>query len=381
MLLRTRNSAGCRLHIFGSMLLAVSLVLAFSMSPAFAGSDKRIVKVMTYNMDAGTDLGLVFFFAAQGELELGVSATYGELLQSLIPQRAALLADEVASQQPYLISLQEVTLWRTGPTVTNANHVLFDQLELLMSALADRDQHYKVVAVQKLTDIAVPLNLALIGMTPDPNQAALRFTDRDVVLARSDLQQSELDVSNVQKHLFENGIQVPLGTLSVTSLHGWISLDAKIRGKKVRFAGTHLESTFPGTPLVDEAKAVQSGQAAELIAALNADDLPVILAGDFNSDASGLGVGPDQTSSYGDIVGVGYADTWQMALIKGDLGLTWPLFLEDPLAQNPLGPIERIDLIFARDLTALAVQRVGTEGPTFFPSDHAGVVAVLRIDK
>ncbi len=381
MLLRTTISAGWRLRILGSILLVISLILAFSMSPIFAAGDKRIVNVMTYNMDAGTDLGFVFFYAAKGQLELGVSYTYGELLQSEIPQRAALLADQITSREPYLISLQEVTLWRTGPTVTNANHILFDQLELLMSALADRNQHYKIVAVQKLTDIAAPLDLTLIGMPPDPSQAALRFTDRDVVLARSDLQQSELDLSNVQKHLFDNGLQVPLGPLSVTSLHGWISVDAKIRGKQVRFAGTHLETTYIGTPLADAAKAVQEAQAGELIDAMNEIDLPVILAGDFNSDASGLGFGPDQTASYGDIIGAGYTDAWQLALAKGDLGLTWPLFLEDPLAPNPMGPVERIDLIFARDLTAVSVQRVGFEGPTLFPSDHAGVVAVLRLER
>ncbi|MBZ5498046.1 MAG: endonuclease/exonuclease/phosphatase family protein [Acidobacteriia bacterium] len=379
MLFRTKNCAGYRRRILVSMLLIVSFLFAFSMSPALAGSDKRTVNVMTYNMDAGTDLGLVFFFASQGQLALGVSATYGELLQSDISGRAALLADEIAAQQPYLISLQEVTLWRTGSSVSNANDVLFDQLELLTSALADRNQHYEVVAVQRLTDVAAPLDLSLIGMPADPAKAALRFTDRDVVLARTDLKQSELDLSNVQKHLFEHTLIVPLGQLSVTSLHGWISVDAKIRGKSVRFGCTHLESTYPDTPFEVQAKGIQADQAAELIEAMNADELPVILAGDFNSDASGLDIGPDQTSTYVDILRAGYTDAWQLALLRGDPGLTWPLFLEDPLASNPLGPIERIDFIFARDMTTLDVRRVGFQIP--YASDHAGVVAVLRIDK
>jgi endonuclease/exonuclease/phosphatase family metal-dependent hydrolase len=105
--------------------------------------------------------------------------------------------------------------------------------------------------------------------------------------------------------------------------------------------------------------------------------LPVILAGDLNSDASGLGFGPDQTPTVSMIVGAGYADVWQ-ALRPGELGLTWPLYLEDVFA-GPSIPFERIDLIFARDFDFLNVDIVGINSP--FPSDHAGVVATLRIEK
>jgi hypothetical protein len=45
-----------RCRILALMLLIVILTLSFTMSPALADSDKRVVKVMTQNMDAGTDL-------------------------------------------------------------------------------------------------------------------------------------------------------------------------------------------------------------------------------------------------------------------------------------------------------------------------------------
>ena len=105
--------------------------------------------------------------------------------------------------------------------------------------------------------------------------------------------------------------------------------------------------------------------------------LPVILAGDFNSDASGLGIGPDQTPTADMIVEAGYDDTWQ-TLYAPQLGLTWPLYLEDIYA-GPSSPFERIDLIFARDLEILDVAVVGNN-PSF-PSDHSGVVATLQIEK
>ncbi len=44
------------------MLLIATRTLSLTMSPALVDSDKRIVRVMTQNMDAGTDL--LFFFAS-----------------------------------------------------------------------------------------------------------------------------------------------------------------------------------------------------------------------------------------------------------------------------------------------------------------------------
>jgi hypothetical protein len=77
------------------------------------------------------------------------------------------------------------------------------------------------------------------------------------------------------------------------------------------------------------------------------------------------------------ILEAGYADTWQ-TLHPGELGLTWPLYLED-IHAGPSSPFERIDLIFARDLEILDVVVVGSNRP--FPSDHAGVVTTLQIEK
>ena len=105
-------------------------------------------------------------------------------------------------------------------------------------------------------------------------------------------------------------------------LNGWISVDAKIRGKSLRFFGTHLEA-----PL-SQIDTTQVLQGLELIAIMGQSKLPVIVAEDFNSDASGLGIGPDQTPTAAMIVEAGYGDTWQ-TLHPEELGLTLPLYLED----------------------------------------------------
>lgn len=343
-----------RCSILALMLLVATLTFSVTMSPALADSDKRVVKVMTQNMDAGTDL--LFFFVT--DPISATKLTYEELQAANFRGRAELLADQIVNQQPYLISLQEVTLWQTI-SVTGEVGVMADQLDLIMHALAARHQQYKVVASQNLTDITAPLG----------DGSALRFLDRNVILARTDLKQSELALSNVQSGIYQATIAPVPGFPE--ELNGWLSVDAKIRGKSLRFFATHLESP------VSQNDPTQVLQGQELITIMQQSKLPVILAGDFNSDASGLGLGPDQTPTAAMIVEAGYVDAWQM-LHPRDPGLTWPYYLEDIYA-GPSYPFERIDLIFARDLEILTVAVVGNNPP--FPSDHSGVVATLQIEK
>jgi endonuclease/exonuclease/phosphatase family metal-dependent hydrolase len=255
-----------------------------------------------------------------------------------------------------------VTLWQVISTASGPND-LADQLELLLAALTARDQHYTVAASQDLTDITVPLTLDY--------SLFFRFLDRNVILARSDLKHSELALSNVQTKAYQATIQ-PIPTLPFVTINGWISVDAKIRGKAIRFFSTHLESPISRDDMI------QMLQAQELILAMQQCELPVILAGDFNSDAEHTFNWTDQTPTYDWIVAAGFADVWP-AKHPGEHGLTWPLFFEDFLAPYYYGLLERIDLIFVRGLAVWDVQRIGTVPP--FASDHAGVVATLLIEK
>src|SRR5438132_7758680 len=96
------------------LLIAIMLTLVLSCS-ALAANDKTAVKVMTRNMDSGTDLLFVFAAIDVPSFISAMAATYAEINASNIPLRAGRLADEIASTQPDLIGLQEATLWRTGP--------------------------------------------------------------------------------------------------------------------------------------------------------------------------------------------------------------------------------------------------------------------------
>lgn len=353
---RPVNSVRSRWRLAG-MLLAVGLI-AWS-TPAWAGTR---VTLMTQNMDAGTDLSFVIALGAPA----GVDLTLAEVQASNLPQRADLLAAKIAAAKPQLVALEEVTLWRVGPTPDTATEVLYDQLELLLTALKKYGADYRVVTVNSLTDLALP------GST-----GAVRYTDRDVVLMRSDLRPPSFHLSNVHARTFDAGFVFE--GLPITQ--GWISMDVHLGNRQFRFVETHLESPIPGVP---EATDVQVAQTAELLHELRNLAIPVVIAGDFNSDAE-FGNGVDATPSVALIEAAGYADTWK-AVNSGDPGYTWPFYLEDqppPAFFAPFRPFERIDLFFSRGLEPVGVKEVTAPAPASvvppFGSDHAGVIATFQL--
>jgi hypothetical protein len=147
--------------------------LLVSVSASWAGTGEKVT-VMTKNMDAGTDLGFVVAYL-QTNLLLGVQLTFQEVLKNNYPLRPFLLAQEITAAKPDVVGLQEATLWRTGPDPDHATDVMVDQLALLLDALAAQGQPYSVVAVNTLTDVAFPIS----------GGEAVRFTDRDVIIARA----------------------------------------------------------------------------------------------------------------------------------------------------------------------------------------------------
>jgi endonuclease/exonuclease/phosphatase (EEP) superfamily protein YafD len=159
---------------------------------------------------------------------------------------------------------------------------------------------------------------------------------------------------------------------------GYISAIVHTGNRHFRLLTTHLQGpvlTDPSAPLI------QAAQAQELIQELRNSTVPVILAGDFNSDAiPGTRPGPDNTGTAAMIQAAGYTD------VTTALGPTWPLYSEDALPPAPYYghafPWERIDLIFAQGLTVLDAERilapnVAVNAWPYYGSDHAGVLATF----
>lgn len=149
--------------------------------------------------------------------------------------------------------------------------MLDDQYTALLKALADRGLHYSTIAIQQNADITVPA----LDETFQ-NLIDVRLTDYDVVLVRSDVDVSQFKLEGVQKKYFDAILGFPVGGQTIPFVRGWIAIDAKIRGKNFRIVTTHLE-TFSSD--------YQQAQTDELLKGPHATALPVILAGDLNSDA------------------------------------------------------------------------------------------------
>jgi endonuclease/exonuclease/phosphatase family metal-dependent hydrolase len=346
-----------RPRMLPSLACLLGAAVLFCSAAAAETGNKGVVTVMQQNMDAGTDLGYIFAATDLGSLMRGVAKTYVEVVASNIPQREALLADEIAARQPDLVALQEATLWLTGPlNQPPASTVLYDQLQLLLNALAARGLHYAPVAVNSLLDAEVPT----------PMGFDLRIVDRDAMLARTDLPPAEFTLSNVQtgvyqaEFIFGNPV---LGEIPVP--RGWMTVDVQTPTTAFRFANTHLES--PPAP-VD----IQVAQAQELVQILAAATFPVILCGDFNSNAE---PGLDHFPTTDLIVAAGYVDAWH-ALHPLQPGYTWPLHGEDPYT-SASNPNQRIDLIFLQGVGAAKIFRLGASVQQVWPSDHTGVSAIV----
>jgi Endonuclease/Exonuclease/phosphatase family len=259
------------------------------------------VKVMTQNMDAGTDLKFALAYLNTSTPTVGIDLTYQELSHSNFAGRAAILAHEIADAQPLMVSLQEVTLWSTGPNAADQTPMV-DQLQLLLGALATLGEDYSVVEVNPLTTVALPMT----------SGDWLGFLDRDVVLARNN---AGLGIENIQKGIFTARLIIPSPLGNIEDLQGWIAADVTLGDNTFTFVDTHLTSTFPGQPQVTQ---LQEAQAEELALILNGA-ARVVVAGDFNSNATHTP--PEQTQSVIVMLTSGFTDTWS-AVNRGKPGFT-----------------------------------------------------------
>ena len=341
---------------------------------ASTNADKAVT-VMTRNLYLGADLGPVFSASSPLALVAGASAVWATAQASNFPARAGAIAREIAATRPALVGLQEVTLYRVQvpsdqftATPRPATAVRYDFLAILLDSLDARGLDYRAVSSVQNVDAELPAFVAP-GVLGD-----VRLTDRDVILARHDVATSDPRGAN---YIARVPIQVggPGGpTLSIP--RGWTSVVADVDGRTFRFVDTHLE--------VGSSAPVNVAQGRELAALLAGETLPTVLVGDLNSDALG-----SSTPTYAELRAAGFRDAWSQ-LNADAAGLTC---CHAERLNNPVATFhERIDFVLFRDpklgdrgpFDAIAVDVLG-ESPAdrlssgLWPSDHAGVVATLRV--
>jgi Endonuclease/Exonuclease/phosphatase family len=356
--------------------------------------------VMTRNLYLGADLDPVVAAARTGNpnaVIAAVSEAWATIVGTDFPARANALADEIKESKPMLVGLQEVSLYRTGPpdnftsAPTPAEEVKYDYLKILLGELNDRGLHYAPVVVSQNYDAEFPGDAD--PEVPEPvlepgDIRDIRLTDRDVILARTDLPKTELKLSNMQKANFATNASFPIGNTgqSFTLYRGWGSVDAKVEDGTFRFINTHLEPESTN-PAVNE---IQVAQGNEILSGPANTNLPVILAGDFNSQAGGGG-----TDTYNNLINAGFSDAWSVTH-PGEPGNTFGH--DEDLRNEEANLTQRLDLVLFRDgrsedgLCAVGADVVGDDAlndrtPSttdsevlLWPSDHAGVVATLRVE-
>lgn len=326
------------------------------------------LRVLTRNLYLGAELGPVIEAVGVGDpdgIVLAASEAFAAVVATDFPTRAEALADEVAAARPDVIGLQEAALWRVqspSDTLTaspaGATDVAYDFVALLRAALASRGLDYDVVAEVVEADVELPAFDASMSLVD------VRFTDRDVLLARADLVASGA-VSGGSSGLFANFLDLG-GGLVVP--RGWVAADVEVAGTTVRVVSTHLE---------DASEDLQRAQAAELLAGPLAGAGTAVLLGDLNSDANGVPPG----ATWLDLGAAGFRDAWLEAGHPAGSGATWG---HDPALSDPLsGLSQRLDLVLVRGDLAVASAELFGEAVAdmrdgLWPSDHAGLSVVLR---
>jgi endonuclease/exonuclease/phosphatase family metal-dependent hydrolase len=349
-------------HLYLRAATALALfatVLCGSISSAAAND--VTVRVMTRNMYHGADLALVAGATTPAEFIAAVTQLYQNILTTKPAERAAAVAREIARNRPDLVGLQEASIVRTG--AAPATNVVSDLLPLLLGELLRLGHHYEAIAIIPAFDAEAP---TLLGFD-------VRLTDRTVILARAGFLGLGLRLSNMQaQHYLVNTVfSTPVG-VPLLGRAGWASVDVTILGRTFRFATTHLT---PGPPFT-----IQLAQAKEAVQSAANTTLPVVFVGDFNT----VGDAPAHPSfpTYQLLVNAGFADAWK----QKHPSLPGFTCCQAANLLNPTSALSsRIDLVLTRGAVSVRdIKIVGDKASDrtpsgLWPSDHAGLVATLRI--
>jgi len=388
--------------VVGGVSAAV-LVAGFGVAPGVASGAPRPVSAVTmdvgiYNVYLGADLNPLFGASSLPDLISRASAIYAEVERTDFPQRAEAIAELVADDAPDVLGLNEVALWETAPwafvqtpggplpVATGPYTPSFDFEQILLDALAAEGEPYTVVATNSnFTSATIPIAIPI-----SPTLAA-RFTDHDLILVRDDALK-HLTVSNARSFNFSDAslFSVNLLGLNVQVDRGWSTVDLTQRGRTFRFVNTHLEA-FGTTPLRDEWRNLQ---AAELVADLETSPYPLVVVGDINArptlcqDFRQPPQFQDQNVvAYGLLEDAGLQEVWPLVYGRDPCGpASWTSGQDDSLLE-PSTLDHRIDVVFvSEEFSALQAETIGeepddrTEPDGFWPSDHAGSLAKIRLD-
>lgn len=312
-------------------------------------------RVLTWNLGLGA--GLFQLLSADDVDPELVYAKYREVVDSGVPTRMRALAGEINRERPAIVAVQEAATVSRGPDGTGATVPVVGFLAELQAGLEEQGAPYRVAATVENADVTLPAD------PPDGEPFTVELVDHDALLVREDVAVAGTAASN-----YAVNARTTVGDRTLTATRGYCLADLRLDGVTTTAVSTHLASS---------SATVRRMQTGELLKALDTRSGAVVLLGDFNS---GPAVG--EGSAYASLAEE-FTDAWAVA--DGD-GYTC---CQLPTLHNVNSRLKRrIDAVFVRGpVEPLAARRTGATPDArvdvgdrkLWASDHAGVVADLRI--
>lgn len=324
---------------------------------------------MSRKLYGGADNELQSAFGAmtRDDFAAGIQGFHDAMIKRTFVSRAELVADEIHEIKPDFIGLQEALILRTQTppdgSQTQATMVEQDYTKILLAALMARGESYEVAATREGVDVEFP------GTKSD-----LRYTETNVILARTDLSARNVKYSNPSGGDFKTTCVLPSLGGMIRIKRGWASVDVNAAGKVFTLIDSHLDFTC-----VPFDVKVQTGEGDELIAAAKSHDATVVIADlNSNADTSGVSTNPlTNTATYVNFKNAGLSDAWTGS---GGFNCCFPDDLGNPKATLD----QRIDFVFHRGggFAPIGAGLTGTTKQTkegYWASNHAGLWAKLKL--
>jgi hypothetical protein len=370
-----------------ALLLAGLLMLATAIAPAADANARRSapqVTVMTRNLFLGADLAPAIGATSIPQAIDGAGVIWNEFQRTRFPDRARPLAREIKRSKADLVGLQEVALWRRQtpsdggappispiPGATAATQIEQDFLAILRRELRRAKAKYRVVVVQEEFDAELPVDADASDATGTGPLAALgadfdaRLTMRDVILVRRG---SKVRVGRTRRGNFETRYEPNVGGIVIPVDRGWVSVEARLKGKRFRFVNTHLEAF--GDPTIREA------QAKELTTGPLDTRRQVILVGDLNSGVARHNEPerPGDDLAFRALAGFGFKDNGAVQSCCYD-----NLFDPAALFDHTVDHVLTKPGLRTRRAFVTGNNRGQRTASGLWPSDHGGVVSRLQL--
>ncbi|HEX6458784.1 MAG TPA: endonuclease/exonuclease/phosphatase family protein [Thermoleophilaceae bacterium] len=328
-----------------ALTAALTALIAVA-APSAQAAKGPTITVMTRNLFLGADLIPLATSPPGQQFEQAATNMFAGVTAADPTARMKLVAGEIAKAKPDLVGFQELSLWRTGPHP--ASKVAYDYIATILSQLKRLHQHYRVVAIKQAFNVEGPMS----------SSNDVRLTLGDAIIARKGVK-----VKHARSGVFKQQLTIPTQAIgNVVTNRGWNSLDATVHGVTVHVVNTHLEAYSADFRLK---------QAQELVRGPLRSKLPTILLGDLNSGPNLPK--PEDRPPYLAIAKAGFKEerTPKFSCCFNEL-------------TDKSGWDHNVDHIMAKPKLKLVrsfITGAETTPAGVHPSDHGGVVSVLRLKR